>query len=101
MPNESKGLDRYQVEAEEIYKTLRDKEAYYKKEKPFYLRSRSWDSFTHRNIHRLNELRELSASLKRSNLPTDGAVYLHVHTNACTTDESGACGNYQGKNTPL
>lgn len=79
MPKLREGLDRYQVEAEKIYKALKDREAHYKKEKPSYLGTRRWTDFTRRHILRLQRLGELRDAEKRTELPTDGAVYLHIH----------------------
>lgn len=79
MPKLSEGLDRYQIEAEKIYKALKDREAHYKKEKPSYLGTRRWTDFTRRHILRLQRLGELRDAEKRSNVPSTADSYLHIH----------------------
>lgn len=106
MPELRKGPDSYlstkesiDLEEKRILKELESRYQNYLSEKPTRAGYDRYTRDSRRLIFRLHRLSEQRRVEERSNLPTD--VYLHVHTSECTRDETGACGEYQRKDTAL
>ena len=87
------------LEEKSVLKELESRYQEYLSEKPTRAGYDRYARDSRRLIFRLHRLSEQRRIEERSNLPS--AANLHVHTSECTRDETGACGEYQRKDTAL
>lgn len=74
MPNESKGLNPYQIEAEKIVALLEEAYQDYQKEKPTRKGLDRWNRFSRPHCVRLHELCQLRDAIKGDKLHADSIL---------------------------